>query len=181
MARWLDIPGYEGIYSVSDAGDVMSLARDINHIIMKRRKAALLKPETTRFGYQRVVLRKDGKVKHYMVHVLVLLAFVGPPPEGHQVRHLDGKRSNNSLSNLCYGTALENAEDTIRHGTRRMGETHHCAKLTDKDIEDIRRLHMEGLRYSDISKRYPVTARYVREICLGVYRSTPKALNATRA
>lgn len=56
-------------------------------------------------------------VKMTMVHVLVAAAFLGPRPDGMQVRHADGDRFNNHLSNLCYGTSKDNTDDAIRHGT----------------------------------------------------------------
>ena len=71
-------------------------------------------------GYYRVTLHKnDGsKGDQFYVHHLVLLAFVGERPEagGEHIRHLDGNRTNNHLTNLKYGTALENVHDTMSHG-----------------------------------------------------------------
>lgn len=52
----------------------------------------------------------------WFVHRLVLETFVGPMPQGLQVRHLDGDPKNNHLVNLAYGSAKENAADRDRHG-----------------------------------------------------------------
>ncbi len=62
-------------------------------------------------GYLRVQLggRQRG------VHVIVLLAFRGPPEEGQVCRHLDGNPANNHLENLAWGTRSENAHDAIKH------------------------------------------------------------------
>ncbi len=58
-----------------------------------------------------------GTKKQVYVHQLVLGAFVGPCPIGMECRHLDGNPSNNFLSNLRWGTHLENMEDMRRHGS----------------------------------------------------------------
>lgn len=68
---------------------------------------------TDAVGYRRV---KIG-TKTHKVHRLVLQAFVGPCPDGQQVRHLDGDKENNNLRNLRYGTGAENTADKVRHGT----------------------------------------------------------------
>ena len=98
-----DIPNYEGKYSVSNLGRVRSLRTDI-----------ILKPETKKgkSPYQRVLLCVEGKRKHYQVHTLVLLAFVGPPPTPeHECLHKDHNPRNNALSNLSWGTRSENCLD----------------------------------------------------------------------
>jgi hypothetical protein len=48
-----------------------------------------------------------------------MLAFQGPCPNGLEVRHLDGNRTNPKLNNLKYGTRIENMQDAILHGTTR--------------------------------------------------------------
>jgi hypothetical protein len=50
------------------------------------------------------------------VHPLVAAAFIGPRPDGMEIRHLDGERFNNAAVNLCYGTPSENARDRVNHG-----------------------------------------------------------------
>lgn len=52
--------------------------------------------------------------------------FVGPPPPGLEVRHLDGVSHNNLLSNLVYGTHLENMRDRLIHGTHHEVNKTHC-------------------------------------------------------
>src|SRR5690606_11217835 len=64
--------------------------------------------------------------KSYRVHRLVMEAFVGPLPEGMEVRHLDDDPDNNALSNLVYGTRSENLEDRVRLGTHHHARKTHC-------------------------------------------------------
>ena len=73
----------------------------------------------SRDGYPMVYPSYRGYQVRAFVHQLVLLAFVGPMPEGQLTRHLDGNPQNNVLSNLRYGTALENSQDAVRHGRKR--------------------------------------------------------------
>lgn len=74
---------------------------------------------------------------------MVLRAFVGEPPAGHECRHLDGDRQNNALDNLAWGTRAENVADTIRHGRHsnradrmlevlRDGRTYSRAEIVDR-------------------------------------------------
>lgn len=110
--RWRPVPGYEGLYDVSDHGRVRSHHREPNTLLRQSK--------TPR--YLTVGLAKNGERRMWHVHRLVLLAFVGPLPEGMQSRHLDGDETNNHLSNLTYGTVSQNVLDKVRHGTYRNGQ-----------------------------------------------------------
>lgn len=127
--QWRDIPGYEGAYQVSDQGRVRSCDREVNGAYGSRyaRPGKIMIQATDR-GYKKVPLCKNAKQRHYRVHTLVLAAFVGPRPKGSQVRHLDGKRDNNLLSNLTYGTPSENAQDMVAHGTHNLGRLSQCPR-----------------------------------------------------
>ena len=77
-------------------------------------------------GYLKVMLCNNGKSKNFYIHSLVLMTFVGPRPDGMQIRHLDGNPQNNHVSNLRYGTASENAYDRVEHGTHSNAGKTHC-------------------------------------------------------
>jgi hypothetical protein len=81
-------------------------------------------------GYERLVvsLSKNGDHQRPAVHKLVARAFLGPLPKGLQVRHLDGDSLNNHLSNLRYGTPLENQHDRFRHGTWTNANQERCKR-----------------------------------------------------
>lgn len=77
-----------------------------------------LATEVNRYGYLRAHLKIGDSMKRALVHRLVCIAFHGPKPsEAHQVRHLNGVRSDNRADNLRWGTAAENAADRKLHGT----------------------------------------------------------------
>lgn len=148
--RWRPIPGFEGLYEVSDHGRVRSVdrvhsydrtCRDGRTVTVERtHKGRLLRPGTVTSGHQLVVL---GRGNSRLVHALVLTAFVGPRPDGHDSCHIDGDPAHNHLTNLRWGTRSENMQDAIRHGTfrggnGRVGEAHHKARLTEDQVREIR-------------------------------------------
>lgn len=111
--NWRRIPGHPD-YSVSDSGRVMS---------HKKGGLRLLSMPANYDGYKQVRLFTNGAAATHNVHVLVLLAFVGPRPEGMVCRHLNDVKGDNQLSNLAYGTLIDNAQDAILNrrnaGTRK--------------------------------------------------------------
>lgn len=118
--RWLPVVGFEGYFEVSDHGRVRGLDRsfvraDGRPLYVKGR---IRKPSLVRHGYLNIGIAKPGvPPRTYLVHQLVLAAFVGPCPEGLEVLHWDDNHGNNHLANLRYGTRSDNMRDAIRNGT----------------------------------------------------------------
>jgi hypothetical protein len=107
---WKDVIGYEGLYQVSNLGNVKVLKRiKYNYKGKHIAKEKILKPGITH-GYARVVLTKDGVRYTKKVHRLVASAFLGEQKD-LCVNHIDSNRSNNNIENLEWVTILEN----IRH------------------------------------------------------------------
>lgn len=125
--QWRPIPGREGVYEVSDLGRVRSLDREITTRagVKKIQRGRILKPGMNR-RHRHVALCDGYQCKSYRVHRLVMEAFVGPLPEGKEVRHRDDNPDNNQLSNLVYGTRSENLLDRVRNGTHHMANRTHC-------------------------------------------------------
>lgn len=149
--QWKPVPEWEGWYSVSNKGRVRSEPRWLtkkNRIGQNERqfhKGRVLKLSILKNGYATVSLTAPGFKRYYAyVHQLVLVAFKGAPPIGHEVRHLNGIRSDCRLSNLVYGTRSENAQDRHTHGTmpatnvQCRGEKNTKAKLTLRQVKQIR-------------------------------------------
>lgn len=119
LESWLPIPGWESFYAVSDWGQVKSLARRVvrsDGRVQNLREKSLTHSVNPQ-GYHSVTLSRDGGQTFQKVHRLVLLAFVGPCPDGLEGCHGDGDPHNNSLSNLRWDVHSENMLDTIKHGT----------------------------------------------------------------
>lgn len=124
--EWRAIPGYEGIYEVSDLGRVRSLARiDAQG---NRRSGKVLSPDVRPSGHLRVTLSLDGRTKRRWVHHLVLTEFVGPRPPDTEACHNDGNPANNTSSNLRWDTKSANALDRVRHGNNHNANKTHCPK-----------------------------------------------------
>lgn len=101
-------------------------------------------------GYKTVNISQDGKLKDMYIHRLVWEAWRGPIPEGHQMRHLDGNKANNTLDNLTPGTQTENEADKDKHGTRPVGESHVRSKINDEELTKAVNLRKQGMMYKDI-------------------------------
>lgn len=120
MEEWRDIPGFNGWYQVSDQGRVRSVdhrVRLVAHGIETTRlvRGRILRAAPSASGHLSVVL---GRGNTRAVHVLVMLAFAGPCPAGHEVLHRNHTPSDNHLTNLKYGTRGENIAMDHAAGTR---------------------------------------------------------------
>lgn len=118
--KWKQIEGYEGLYEVSDTGEVRScervIATNIKHVSARRIPGRTLKQNRKSNGYMTVDLCKDGKVTTTAVHRLVAEAFVKNPDHKRYVNHIDSNRANNAEVNLEWVTSAENRRHGIDHG-----------------------------------------------------------------
>lgn len=121
-------------------------------------------------GYPRVTIIGMGRVR---VHSVVLLAFVGPRPDGMQCCHNDGNPKNASLSNLRWDTAHANHADRNKHGTSNAGERNGMRKLTAELVRKIRHQHalLKGSRprlamgqLIQMSREFSVPGQTISEI-----------------
>lgn len=128
--RWLPVVGYEGFYEVSDQGRrVRSLDRiikDKTGRVRHWRGRVMKQKRNCSRGHMYVDLKVDAKCSSRSVHGLVAAAFLGPRPDGLQIRHLNGIPSDCRLVNLAYGTQSENMLDSVRHGTHFQARKTHC-------------------------------------------------------
>lgn len=105
---WKDIPEYEGYYQVSNLGNVKSLLDN------KGRQRELILKLDTAAGYRQIALYKNGIMKRFKVHRLVVFAFYGM--SSLQVNHINGNKTDNRLCNLEYVTQSENMKHAYRLG-----------------------------------------------------------------
>ena len=127
MSDWRAVPGYEGIYEVSSAGEVRSLTRrSRNQWNEFTITGKTLSPGINSQGRPAVVLSRDGKGKTWLVHRLVAMAFLGPCPPGYVVCHNNGDRTDNRAENLRWDSRSANAIDSIKHGTHFSVRITHC-------------------------------------------------------
>ena len=106
-----DVKGFEGLYKVSNKGEVKSVKRVVNHgnfDTERKIKERIIKPWDDGRGYNCVSLSKDGKVYNKRVHRLVLEAFVENEFDKPTVNHINENRKDNRLENLEWATYEEN-------------------------------------------------------------------------
>lgn len=104
---WKDIIGYEGLYQISNYGNVKSLEKKVMNRTNKER---ILKIFDNGNGYYQVVLQKNKKKKSYKVHRLVAEAFISNPNNLPCVNHKDCNRKNNKFENLEWCTVDYNVK-----------------------------------------------------------------------
>ena len=165
---WWPIPEYEGCYEVSTDGRVRSLDREVlRGGFPMNLRGRMLKQNKNGSGYCQVVLSGPKGQWNAFVHRLVALTFLGDPMDGQEVRHMDGCKNNNTLSNLKWGTKSENMSDCKRHGTSGLGERNGSARLTADDVLSIRRDFSQGKTRDNIAQRLGIAKSHVCQIVNG--------------
>lgn len=123
---------FEDRYLVYDDGRVWS-----------KREFKFLRPFVGGGGY----LTVDIHGRKMALHRLVLTVFKRPPKPGEEGRHYkDPDITNNHISNLRWGTSLQNGHDKMKHGTVSRGEDFVHAKLTEERVRMLRRRYAAGER-----------------------------------
>lgn len=119
--------------------------------------------------YVNMVIRNaDGKQVQVPGHRLIAEAFLGPCPDGMEVRHaIDNDRTNNAIANLRYGTRSENHDDQWRHGTMPHGSNHARSKLTESDVIEIRRRTRDGETGAALAREFGVNKTTICSILKG--------------
>ena len=160
--RWADIPGYPG-YQASDQGRIRTIDRKVlgRDGRTELHRGKVLKPQRMKNGYLEVYisLGSGQKRKHRTVHSLVAQTFLGEQPQGCDVMHSDGNRSNNAVDNLRFGTRAENLHSTYAYGGRQAN-----GKLSLDDVDEIRRRLDRGESCIEIAKIFGVDSAAVYHI-----------------
>lgn len=109
MEIWKDVVGYEGLYQVSNKGNVRSLDRKVNYLHgTKINKGKMLKPGNNADGYLFVTLSKNNVVRPARINRMVATAFIPNPNNLPSVNHKDKNRTNNNVENLEWCTVEYN-------------------------------------------------------------------------
>ena len=128
---WKNIPEYEGIYQVSNLGNIRSLDRISK--IGRRLKGKILKLSPNRFGYLRFTAENSNGIKTLHVHRVVLSTFA-TINEKLQVNHKDGNKTNNKLDNLEWCTDSENKIHAYKNGLM-IGGNEYTKTKVKKDLQ----------------------------------------------
>lgn len=126
-------------------------------------------------NYLTVKQTVDGVAIICMAHRLVWQFFKGDIPDGFEINHRNGIKTNNTLSNLEVVTRSENLKHSISIGIRPLqcGEDNPGAKFSDQDIEECRNLYASGrIKQTDISRLLGISKAHVSRIVKGQSRVT---------
>lgn len=111
---WKPVKGYEGLYEVSDHGNIRRIWR------YGRRWVGTCKPKQTKDGYLETTLYKGGKQTFIRTHRIVAQAFCENPQNKLEVNHIDGNKQNNRADNLEWVTSSENQKHAYKLGLQRV-------------------------------------------------------------
>ena len=166
---WRDIPEYNNLYQASNLGQIRSVDRIVKVTGQnpRRLKSRTLSQAIFGAGYYLVNLSKNNIPKTRLVHRLIMSAFHGPCPDGYEVNHKDGDKSNNRLDNLEYMTPTENAQHGYQIGLTPKGSQRSDAKLNEQAVSEIKRDLANGIKVSDLAKRHKVSWSAINKIRKG--------------
>lgn len=118
--------------------DVSNLGRVRSRVVDPRGRVMRINLDSHGYGRVNFVTETPGKPQRQGTHRLVAAAFIGPCPEGQEVRHKDDNPANNEAGNLEYGTRAQNCQDAVLRGRL------HMLKLDSETVRDIRCLYASG-------------------------------------
>ena len=143
---WKPVKGWEGYYEISNMGRARSVTRQADvyvrgNLQVRTHHGKMLSLPVGKNGYVCLSFTAPGGIREYkLVHQLVAEHFLPEKNPGDEVCHKDGNRTNNTVSNLRYGSRSSNALDRHEHGTMNQarGTDHAFHKLTEEDVRWIR-------------------------------------------
>ena len=140
--EWKDFPNYDGLYKISNLGNVKSFNTKTNH----KQPINLKQTMDRKNGYLTVSLCKDKVQKIYRVHRLVAEAFIPNPNNYPIINHKDGKKQNNNVNNLEWCTHQQNIIHSWENGLSYISEKHRqtASRVTKERWEKYRKMKVEG-------------------------------------
>lgn len=158
---FLPIKGFEPRFKISNHGRLLSING-------KYGGEKILSPHIGQQGYYITTLRMKPLKLKIRIHTLVAEHFISAKPEGQRmtVNHIDGNKLNNYFENLEWIEAKENCLHAVRIGLHNIkGENHPNAKLTEREIKEIRRLAATGDYYHrEIGEMFKTSRKQIGDI-----------------
>jgi len=159
METFKAVLGYEGLYEISDLGNIRSFIQ---------KPPRLLKPATGTSGYKYVQLTKNGKPLPKQIHRLVLEAFHGEPLDCLEANHKNGIKTDNRLENLERVTRSKNLIHRVRvlgiKPNISRGVDSGNARFTDNEVRSIRKRHKKGMSAQELAVSFGCTTSAIWHI-----------------
>ena len=163
MEEWKDIVGYEGLYQVSNLGNIKSFKRYI--------EGKLLIPKSDKDGYKEIGIRDiTGKRTFKRIHRLVAEAFIPNPNKYKFINHKDNNPTNNTVDNIEWCSIEYNNKYRFTNGNAcHKGEKHPMSSLTNEDVIRIAAIGNQNTHSEPIiAKLFNTTRSIVNKIRLKV-------------
>jgi len=158
---WVDVPGLEGRYQASSLGRL----RWVGPVIGKAYPLKIVTGHANQDGYYQLRPYPRPDRRQIRVHQLIALAFLGPCPDGLEVNHIDGDRTNNAPNNLEYVTHADNVRHSWALGNcERRGEANGRAKVSEAAVQAIRTLHADGVPRKALADSFGVSSGHINAI-----------------
>ena len=150
IEEFRDIPGYEGMYEVSNLGRI-------------RRNGKILKPSKSNWGYLKLVLFKNGTRKTVLVHRLVAYAFIPNPQNLPQINHKDEDKTNNSVDNLEWCDNKYNANYSHSKPVLQYDKTGNFIREwpSARKVEEETGIYNSNISQCCLGKRYKTVGGFV--------------------
>ena len=139
--KWRPIEGYEGLYEISNFGNVKSLYKNTR---IRNRNTQILTPKIDNHGYFRVNLYKQGKCKSELVSRLVATAFLENTNNMPMVGHNDDNKQNNRVDNLYWTDAYENNRHNGKLERFHISHRQQITKIAEKLSIKIKGTSLDG-------------------------------------
>lgn len=156
------IRGWEGLYEITNDGQVYSLRRKI-----------YLKPRLSMDGYKRVCLCDDNKRREYRVARLVAETFIDNPENKSEINHKDYDRQNDIVENLEWTTNYENTHYSFKEGRYEIPNNYKAYTFTNVyngqaftiiGINNVaKQFHCTAKNFKAIIAKYANTNMYVKQ------------------
>lgn len=113
---WKDIPGYAGLYQISNAGQIRAYSKMRGPVLLRPKN---LRSRVNKHGYlQKTLVNENGR-KTWDIHRLVALTFIPNPENKPCVDHINTNRTDNRVENLRWVTYSENNRNPITNAKQR--------------------------------------------------------------
>lgn len=155
MEIWKEIKDYNGLYFISNLGNI------------KNAKGKILKQGLCSQGYSRLNLTINNKYKTHRVHRLIAEAFIENIDNKPYINHINGIKNDNRIENLEWCTAKDNIRHAFKTGLKisAKGDKHGKSKISNELAKEIMNTN---LRVSELVKIYPLSYSQLSRIKKGL-------------